>query len=73
MFKPNDIVVEIGKTPKWRILEVRKTNYRVEQVCCGKARYITTFDKVWVERDFVKVNIYHPFYGEDKDENLDEI
>jgi hypothetical protein len=72
MFKPNDIVVEIGSTLKWRILEVRNANYRVEQVCCV-GRYITTFDKEWVERDFVKVNVYHWAYGEDKDENLSEI
>lgn len=65
MFRKNDIVVEIGHIFKWRILEVRQSNYRVEQVCCD-GRYITSFDKEWVDRDFVRVNIYHPLYGEEQ-------
>lgn len=71
MFKPNDIVVEIGKTLKWRILEVRENNYRVESIGNPRGHCISSFDKVWVERDFLKVNVYHWAYGEEQDDEQD--
>lgn len=67
MFKKDDIVVQIGVLNKWRILEVRNSSYRVDQVCCS-GHYTSTFDKSWVDHDFVKVGEY-AWYGEKEEED----
>ena len=69
MFRKDDIVVRIWCPQKWRISEVRDSNYRVDQMCCV-GRCTATFDKSWVDRDFVKVGEY-AWYGEKKEEDDD--
>ena len=64
MFKPNDIIVQIGRTSKWRIMEVREKTYRVELVCSDTARCVQSMDRAWLDRDFLKVNVFHWWKGE---------
>ena len=62
-FHVNDVIVMIGRFVKWRMLEIRPDNYRVEEVC-DTGRCVTTFDRTWVDSNFVKVGVFHWFYGE---------
>lgn len=71
MFREDDIVVQIGHSQKWRILvvQLKSMTYRVSSVN-GVGHCTTTFDKEWVDRDFVKVGEY-AWYGEIQEKDDD--
>ena len=64
-FKPGDIIVQIGSpiTRKFHVKKVQSTTYRVEEIQI-RGVYVTSYDRDWVDRDFVKVGRYAPFLGE---------